>query len=232
MKQILTTGHAARHLIRAIAPARHNHIVHIFTTITRLWLDCVIGGVQSDVEARDKAYIQAYGNLKTHAAGTQASLDFDDTFYDRERTKLFAKVFNVESALTNVLKFFVKAAHESEPIRRGMIEAGALSIVLSAFVSADFLCHNLVSPGMGTRKAALSNLGTVSPIPVEQINQEASTLTILIQKPTFRQSWDRHQLDARRKLCAVLVTVLLRSHEELDSKHLWTLALLKKITAS
>lgn len=206
-------------------------MAHIFTNITRLWLDCVVGGIRKDIETGG-AHVPAFGNPKNHAAGAQVSLDFDDTFYDRERTELFLKVFNVESALLNVLKFFVKAAHESGSIRRGMLDAGALSIVLSAFVSPDFLCPHLVSPGMGTLKATPSNFGTASPIPVEQINQEASTLTVLIQKPIFRQSWDPHQLDARQKLCAMLVTTLLRSNEEKDPKHLWMLSLFKKIALS
>lgn len=167
--------------------------------------------------------------------GVPLSLDSDENFYKRERKILFRKVSNVDSALFNTLKFFGRAAHESDRIRLGMLEAGALSVVLSAFVSAEFLLGSLVhqSTSSGGMDVSSSDNIDIAPISIDQVNQEASALTILIRKPTFRATWGRQKFEIRRRFCSGLTQILLGTDDaDVDPKYLWTLALFKKITIS
>jgi hypothetical protein len=184
----------------------------------------------------------ALRNVRGNRAATAIPIDIDETFYDREKSRLFERTSNTDTALYNSIRFATEGAHRSAALHRGMLDAGALSLVLVAFVSADYKLPGLIDVsrlrrtrttevGSGRRENPDLARSRASPIPSNVICEEASTLTVLIHNPTFRQTWTDERFYTRRFLCSLLVDALLERHEDIDGSYIWTNALFRKILA-
>jgi hypothetical protein len=122
-----------------------------------------------------------------------------------------------------------------------MLDAGALSLVISAFVNADFLASSLIDVRWerGKLAGAKSKHATHAngqhhahfPVPSDVILAEASTLSVLIHHPAFRDSWQKQQFNDRRHLCSLLVNLLLGGDAARNDRYGWTRALFSKILA-
>jgi len=79
-----------------------------------------------------------------------------------------------------------------------MLEAGALSLVLAAFVNVDPQTPNLLHVSRGKKNGREAKLGCrensnyisppTLPIPLKVIHAEPSTLTVLIHNTRFRKA--------------------------------------------
>jgi len=229
LKHILESGRHARYLIKAIEKCSYKDIVYIFSGTIRLWLECVA--------THTLRHTTPLNNIRG-ITEVEIPIHVDDCFHDREKSRLFEKATGADAALNNIIKFATKAAHCSTTIRRGMLDAGSLSLVIVAFFSADFQLPGLVDVSRKKRKKTEgqsergANLGSVySPIPSDVIRAEAVTLTALIHTPIFRQTWAAEAFNTRRYLCSLLVDGLLGRRGEMDERYAWTNALFRKILA-
>ena len=143
-------------------------------------------------------------------------IDVDGSLYDREKSRLFRAASYRDTALSSMLKFSIAAARHSSAARQGMLDAGALALVLTAFVNSDFPLsglHDALGDGApntcGRKPDALCLYMSTLPISLDMINAQASTLTVLIQSRTFRQGWRVESFNYRRHLCSLLVDSLL-----------------------
>ena len=168
-------------------------------------------------------------------------IHIDQSFYSQEKSRLFRRTSNVDIASYNITKFATTAAHHSANIRTGMLNAGALSLVLIAFTNVDFQLVGLMDGSKGNKKKreVPSRRGESSqsahlaalPFPLDAIEAEASTLTILIHTAAFRRSWTDESFDMRRHLCSMFVDSLLEEHGVITGRYVWTRALFTKILA-
>lgn len=207
-------------------------IIRIFAGVIRLWLECVISGFPAYSDAMEPHFVSPmYPNNNCKPA----AIDHDDSFYDREKEHLFQRISNVDTAVFNILRFFITAARRHNALRIGLLHAGGLSLVLTTFVNVEFqlggICRVL---GVDPRNDKRSKQRRVplQPIPLDAINNEASTLTVLMYDPLFQQNWEDRHFEARKALCSHLVDVLTRDISESDSRYQWSRALFKKITVS
>jgi hypothetical protein len=232
-KQILLHGDSAAHLIRAIAQCSLEDRINIFSCIIRMWIECIRKQIQNE-----SIYLQAGIKGREDRLSPGASIDVDANFHSREMNRLFEKVSNADMALYNIIIFATDAARWSGSVRRAMLDAGALSLVIVAFVNADFLPSNLMIAGRkGKQKEVKSErtrnvdvqCHTSFPIPSDVIQAEASTLAVLMHDPAFRGSWRDKQLSIRRRLCTSLVNALLGDFGQRDDRHAWTRSLFRKI---
>src|SRR6266436_5405694 len=112
LKHILFDGASAAHLISALAACSMEDTAYICSGIIRLWLDCVGTQIKN---------VFAYGISSHHwtffakgledrlTVGTEP-IEADKNFYDREKTRLFEKVSNVDAALYKIILFSTEAA--------------------------------------------------------------------------------------------------------------------------
>lgn len=244
LKHILWSGTSATNLLMSISQEPHEDIVHIFSGIVRLWLECATARLKSELEPTDWYTGSQSGPWRAATVAPLVSIDTDDTFFDREKNRIVQKVSNVDSALHNILDFCTHASHQSKVLRRGMLDAGVLSLVLSAFVTADFQISSLTDVFYGSdygkrREKTKSGHARNSspehffpePIPLDKVQDEASTLTVLVHRPNFIQNWEIRQFHTRRHICFSLIEGLFAESESLDAKYIWSRALFTKITS-
>ena len=116
-------------------------------------------------------------------------IDPDDSHYDRKKSRLFYVTSHRDAALYSMLKFSIVVARHSSVARRGMLKAGALTLVLTAFVNVNFHLSGLrdaQAPNTYGRKPdALGLYMSTLPISPDTINAQASTLALLIQRTSF-----------------------------------------------
>jgi len=179
-------------LLQPISSARSRHALwRILSTFVQElfdWLDCVGTQIKNEF---------AYGISSHHwtffAKGLEDRLtvgmepiEADKNFYVREKTRLFEKVSNVDAALYKFFFFSTEAAKTSSVFRRALVDVGALSLVIVAFVASDPPPSNLVdiygSKGThnGMKSAHTTTNGryhTPSQIPLDMILTEAKTLS-------------------------------------------------------
>ena len=243
LRQILSAGSSALHLIDAISQIEPQNMTLIFSGVIRLWLECIQMQVQTQLTYSTRSYGAVFRNdNQDPGMSLHLSVIADNNIYDREKRRLFQKVLNVDSALYNIIKFSAIAARRHRTIRFCMLDAGALSLVIVAFVNADFLAPSLTDLTRKKSKRAKAEPASAengynldrspSPIPSDVIQTEASTLSVLMHSAAFRATWQRQQFNDRRHLCSLLVRLLLGDFGESDDdKYVWTRALFWKILA-
>ncbi|KIM86727.1 hypothetical protein PILCRDRAFT_314087 [Piloderma croceum F 1598] len=241
LKLVVLNGDAAEHFMCALGPCSRQIIVHIFSGIFGMWIECiqVQQQIQHNAGYQSAGYLQIGHKSRGDRAPPGIPIDADESFYNREKSRLFEKVANVDMALYNVIIFATNASRWSESVRRAMLDAGALSLVIVAFVNADFLPSNLVVAGMKgkeketgsgcTRNAVDGYYHPSGPIPLSVIQAEAATLSVLMHDATFRGTWHKSQLNIRRRLCSSLVDALLGDFGDRNDKYAWTRSLFRKI---
>jgi hypothetical protein len=118
-----------------------------------------------------------------------------------------------------------------------MLDAGALSLVVVAFVNADFLPSDLIEAGTKriqkyTKPGYTTNVDSQchasSPIPFGVIHASALMLSTSMRRTGFQKSWQDNQFSIRRHLCSLLVDVLL---DETEDRHACTRTLFRKVVA-
>jgi hypothetical protein len=148
----------------------------------------------------------------------------------------------MDGPLYNLIKFTMKAAEQNISVRLGLLDAGSLALVLTAFANADFRLSSLVSipKQEGKQKGVKSGRrevpdAEVSPHPsLVAINAEASALSVLIRNAKFTERWRGQRLDTRLSLCSALVDSLLRKEgvTVLDDGYEVTTALFRNIVTA
>jgi hypothetical protein len=231
MKHMASSGDSALHLMGALARGSREDTEYIFSGFIRLWLEFVNIQIQTAEDFRQLT-IEDGSPLPAKEVSSEAS------FYGRESNKLFLKMMDVDNALFNIIQFITKTAKQNSTVRLGMLYAGSLAIVLTAFAHPTFRLSNLTGvPGKeGKGKGGRLTHGKVSDTADAQrlssaaINAEASTLSVLVRKPQFVKSWRGHRLETRLSLCSSLIDSLLG--QELGDEYGVTRALFKNIVAA
>jgi hypothetical protein len=240
LKQILSRGDSTLHLIDAIAQIDPQDIVLVFSGVIRLWLECMQTQINTQFTYGGNLLIGLWGNEReTPLDAPTFSMDVDQNFHDREKKRLLGGASNKSTATYNILKFAATAAHRHNSIQSCMLDAGALSLVVTAFINVDFLASSLINfrweGGKVSRpkpKHAMNiNADAHTPIPSDVILDEAATLSTLIHTPSFRHNWDERHFNNRRHLSLLLVDSLLGSNWAKDDNYRWTRAVFRKILA-
>jgi hypothetical protein len=240
--QILSTGSSAVHLANAIAQIEHQHIISIFSRVIRLWIECIQIQVQINLTSQSHAGCFRNSNLNQ---GTSLDMVFsvisNENFYGREKHRLFRRASNRDSGLYNIIRFFTMAARRHRTIRFCMLDAGALSLVIIAFINTDFFTPRLINFTRMQSKWAKAEPPVAEstynqdrspmPIPADILLADASELSLLMPLPAFRATWHQQQLAHRRHLCSLLLDQLLGDTGETDDRYAWMKALFSKILA-
>lgn len=224
LKQILTHGDSQPRLIKAIARETCRDIVRIFSGIIRLWL--FLGTILNDTATEGEIQTPAHQRIFCDSPAKPVPVGF----YQIERNTLFREFAGRESPCNNLLEFFIRASHGNSSITRGILDAGGLSLIIMAFTSPEFTAPRLTDEVQGKR--LLLNLvdpgyPSTAPIPLQTINYDAATLTVLMHNSQFRSYWSGHTFRHRKALCSLLLRRL--TSRPLDTRYAWTRALFLKI---
>lgn len=242
LKHVLMSGRSAQHLINAIAQISFQDTIRVFSGIIRIWLEWIV--MQEKVDrVSEITTATSFTTSQSDSGGVPLPIDTDRSFFGREMKRLLQKVLYVDSAAHNVIQFFIETAHRNMTLRRGLLEAGALSLVLATFTNIGFQFSGLIDNFEITKRRrkkgqteksyadwSLERL-SCSPIPLDVIHADAAMLTVWMQYPSFREAWSAEQLTMRWALCSSLVNSLLGDLRDIDEKYVWTRALFTKILA-
>ncbi|KIM71280.1 hypothetical protein PILCRDRAFT_757859 [Piloderma croceum F 1598] len=242
LKHLALSGDSAQHLMDALARGSREDTEDIFSAVIRLWLECVSTQIETSEKLRAANQIGFMSIFEGHySPGMPPPIPSGLSLHDREKQKLLLKMAEVDSVLFNIIKFITKAAMQNSTVRLGMLDAGSLAIVLTAFAdpvafTLSSLTGNLGKEGKG--KGGSSTHRKVSDIADAQrlfsaaISAEASTLSVLIRKPQFIKPWRGHRLETRLSLCSSLIDSLLGGQELDDVEYGVTRALFRNIVAA
>jgi hypothetical protein len=242
LKQILLSEESPTRLVTAITQGSLEDIIRIWSGIIRLWLECI--QLQVHNESTFGSWSSSHAIHQINAwedrLVPETSVEVDENLFLREKTQLFQKVSNSDVALYNIIRFAIDTARTSPTLCCGMLEAGALSLVIVAFINEDFQPSDLIN--VATRKGKQNEMKsrgtanaddqyhTASPIPLDIICAAGSTLSALMQINAFRQSWGGNKFNVRRYRCSLLVDILLNSWE-LDERYTGTWAIFRMIAS-
>jgi hypothetical protein len=237
LRNIVLSGDSALDLMNVLARGSREDTDNVFSGVIRLWLDCINMQVQSDDKYRMGYTNVIIGHHSDGVTGELPPIEIDGSLYDTEKNRLGLKMVDTDSALHNIIKFTTKAAEQTTSVRLGLLDAGSLALVLTAFANADFRLSSLTSaPGKeGKGKGAKSGRNVISDekapprLSSTAINAEASALSVLIHTAKFIKPWRGQRLDTRLSLCSSLVDGLLGKDEVLDDEHEVTRALFRNI---
>jgi hypothetical protein len=238
LKHVALNGDSAQHLMDALARGSREDTENIFSAVIRLWLECV--STQIETSENLQAANQSGMTLEHFSPGILPPIPSGLSLHDREKQKLLSKMAEVDSVLFNIIKFITKAAGQNSTVRLGMLDAGSLAMVLTAFAdptayTLSSLTGNLKKEGKGKGKSGSLTHREVSdtvdaPLSSAAINAEASILSVLIRKPKFVKPWRGYRLETRLSLCSSLIDSLLG--QELDDEYRVTHALFRSIVAA
>ncbi|KAF7969941.1 hypothetical protein HWV62_25561 [Athelia sp. TMB] len=227
LKHVLSSGNSARHLIAIIAQSKPQHITLIFSKIVWLWAECCLSQITEKVMGDP----HLGWDRSQFVVGIVAPV-VDTSFYGREKTRLWERASNSDTAVYNILHFTTRAAGFGLPMRQAMMDAGVLALVPLAYVNQRFQTEKMLEcvkhPRCGSR-------GEAYPIPLDVINAEAATLASLVATPGFRANWSGQAYMARRAACSQFLKVLFGNagesgqSSELEEKYWWMRALYQKI---
>lgn len=192
LQHVVVSGDSAQHLMDALAQGSHQDTVHVFSDFVRLWLECTSLLVHCETSGSSDWRVNAStANMeRQRPADVALPDDQDQRFYSHEKNRLFHKIYKVDDALYNVLKFTTFTAHQSVDIRWGMLDAGVLALILAAFVNGDFQPPSLIDvSGAGgdvnastdrARRRETFDVEYTPPLPIslDVIHTEASTLSV------------------------------------------------------
>lgn len=238
LKFIVLSGSSARHLMNVVTLGSHQDTVRVFSGVIRLWLECVSIQTHSAVRATQYSDSISSPTFEGISSGTALPVNEDPRFYACEKAAFLSKIVNVDKYIYNIIKFATDTAEQNTAIRWGMVEAGCLALVLTAFVNDDFKLSSLTDAvekegrkrrsKPGRRETPDADISFLTPIPSTTINAEASRLSILIRNAKFRATWEGQRFNTRRALSLSLVNNLLWN-EDVAHEHVVTHALFKKI---
>lgn len=240
LKFIALSGNSARHLMDVLALGSHQDVVRVFSGVIRLWLECVNIQTHTSSEHSTAQYVNTLSSVSGDGMfpGNLVPTNEDPRFYAYEKAAFLGKIANVDKYIYNIIKFATDAADKNMTIRWGMLDAGCLSLVLSAFVSDGFKLKSLTDvvenqgrkrrSKLGRRETLDAEISLLTPISSTMINAEASKLSILIRNAKFRAAWQGERFNTRRFLCLQLVDNLLGG-EDMDHEHSVTYTLFKTI---
>jgi hypothetical protein len=206
-----------------------------FSGVIRLWLDYTRMQIQLQKDAN--SYFSHHA-LPFAAIGEPTPTLSGQSLYCREKDNLGQHTMGTDKALHNILEFVTRAGEQHTALRLGMIDAGSLALVLSAFANVNFRLSSLICPPEMEGKANNSKPGQwpdidsgVAQLSSTAINAEASTLSVAIYSPKFVERWGAERFATRLSLCSSLVDTLLRQ-EGVDDEYEVTRALFRKIVDS
>lgn len=237
-KRIVLSGDPKQSLVSTVARNSRQGAARFFTGIIRLWLEFIDMQVNVDVEARNGHTPDTLNNALFISFGSIPEVEVaHTTFCSREKGAVMKKAMNIDAALHNMLIFATGTAQQNMAVRLGMLDAGSLALVLTAFTNADFMLSSLTvctgtdrkasDPKSGARRG--SDAQRFPCISQAAINAEASTLSVFMHSTRFNNSWHGQRLNSRLSLCSSLVYSLLGKEEVVDGGYEMTRALFRKI---
>jgi len=236
LKHIVVSGDSALHLINVLAQGSREDTGYVFSGVICLWLDFVSMQLWSDAACRAGRYDMMSGSVFPGPGDAVVPNLIDLSLYHHEKNLLGMKMAGIDSALHNIIKFTTKVAEQNASVRLGMLDAGSLALVLTAFANADFRLSSLIgTPGKEGNGKGVTSGGDISDktapssISLSAINAEASALAISIHTAKFTKPWRGERLNIRLSLCSSLVDSLLGKDRALDNEYEMTRALFKQI---
>jgi len=222
----------------ALARGSREDTNYIFSGVIRLWLECVTTQIETSEKFHTAPQVGLVSSSEILAVVVPPPISSGLSLHDREKKKLLLKMAEVDSVLFNIIKFITKAAEQNSTVRLGMLDAGSLVIVLTAFADPAFKLSSLTGNLKKEVKGKSGSLthGKVSDMADAQrlssaaINAEASTLSVLMRKPQFVRPWRGHRLETRLSLCSSLIDSLLG--QEFNDEYGVTRALFRNIVAA
>jgi hypothetical protein len=207
----------------------------------QLWFEYVDLRTQSDSHTPHTALRNTGASLVwsyEHPGIGQPAQLLEETFYDHEKNLIFSKLLKRQSphlpwnnsTLSSIIHFIAYAAQQSMIIRWGMIEAGALAVILIAFVDGVPMLSNAVDTFRYPRSDLQSTLGTSSEskertrstytcISVSLLGRVASDLLDAAQTPVFRALLQTEIFNQRRSTCVYLWDTLLGPRGDVDDMY-------------
>lgn len=240
LKNAVASNDRGHGLMNIIVRGSEEDVKRVFSGLVRLWFECIASQMKSEEDTADG---NASGTMmgitfESQASGLPSAIVVERTVLEREKVRFFQKIYGINSALSAMINFTSKCAQASHIVRKAILDAGALALVLSAFAHIDYKLGGLVDTfgstkhqGTKSPRRDITNVGSTSAFPLATINAEASTLSVLIRNPKFQKNWPANRFANRRALCATLVDSLFGGDAEQDNQYALTRALFGKIVS-
>jgi hypothetical protein len=229
-KRIVAGGSVAQYLAVVIGRASCHDIADIAFGVMQLWLEYANTRGPSDSAFEHGGFCEKFDMLGNTVITLVASMPpnqieaLDETFYGHEKSLLFSKISSKQTstlphnntALSNIVRFFTFAAQQSMTLQWGLLDAGALAVVLVAFVDGVPMLSDLLVAFRYPANDHRSKQKGISCISLSLIRTEASKLLDTIQTPAFRALLQTQIFAKRRRICLSLLDALLGSGGGVD----------------
>jgi hypothetical protein len=240
LKYIVTSPNSALvHLMMVLSQCSREETCCAFSGVIRLWLDYTRMQIQLQKDADSRRWDFSHHALPFAAIGEPTPALSSQSLYHREKDNLGQHTVGTDKALHNILEFVTRAGEQHTALRLGMIDAGSLALVLSAFANVNFGLSSLIcTPEMegktnNSKSERWPDIDSgVTRLSSTAINAEASTLSVAIYSPKFVERWGAERFATRLSLCSSLVDSLLRQEGVVDDEYEVTRALFRKIVDS
>jgi hypothetical protein len=221
-KYIVAGGNAAvQHLTAILTRSSSLDAAHIMSEILQLWLQYV------DMREAHELLVEQTRLVTFNGDWVQSLNSFDPVLHSaplleetvccHKKSLFFSKIlkkqpsihpFN-DTALSSIIHFIIFAAKQSITLQRGLLDAGALAVVLIAFVDGVPILSNLLDTFKHLPSDRQSKHNVTSYISLSSIRTEASKLLDMIQTPAFQVLLKTRIFTKRRRICLPLLDALL-----------------------
>jgi hypothetical protein len=229
LKHIILSGDSAQHLMNVLARGSREDTDYVFSGVIRLWLDCISMQLWREKSSSAGTPDTLAGVVNPGLLGSLPPIpaeQIEQSLYDREKISLGRKIAGIDIALYNIIKFATRVAEQGTSVRLGMLDAGSLVLIFTAFAHAEFNMSSLMGVarekgkgGKSDRTEFADDDDDLPHLSLNAIINEASILSGLIHTSKFVQPWRGERLDTRLSLCSSLVDSLLGKDEEVDPEH-------------
>lgn len=224
-KYIVAGGNAVQHLTTILTRSSSLDTTRIVSEIVQLWLEYQHIRGMYDLPMEQTKLIAFDGDLGQSLLDMSHSViavpnpikKIAETFSGHEKSRLFSKILRKQTsalprndtALFSIIHFIVFAAKQSMTIQWGLLDGGALAIILIAFVDGVPILSNLLDAFKRTLNDPSTQDAALSCISLASIRIEASKLLNMIQTPPFQALLQTRIFTKRRRTCLPLLDALL-----------------------
>jgi hypothetical protein len=231
-KYIVAGGSAAHYLIVVFTRVPAEHTTHIMSGVLQLWLEYAdMRGTLANIPRPHPELDQdMHYSRYLLPSGTPK-----ETFYDREKDLVFSKLLSpqtnhphTDACLSSIIRFMVVASQASMTIRWSLLDAGALAVVLIAYLDDTMIPSNPVSgfrhvpkdPKSKNRShSEFEQTARSSPIPLSLICSQASQVLDTMRTPAFAALLQTRMFKVRRPICLSLLHTLIGFSMGLDDMY-------------
>jgi hypothetical protein len=216
LKYIVINSDVVKHLTVVLGKAPCHDVTDIASGVIQLWLEYASVREQPDESLDIPGHLSISADF-TGGRGLPGRVEKDETFYAHEKGLFFSKILSKQTpilprndtALSRIVHFITAATRQSLTIQWGFLDAGALAVVLIAFMDGVPMLSDLLDAFRLPPNDPKSKQKAMSCIPLSSIRTEANKIWDMTQNPAFQVLLQTQIFTKRRRMCASLLDALL-----------------------